>query len=114
MPYSSGSFVGFQPFFSGNSYTSITTQTTGRAKVPRSEFLGVNLGSTATAVLATAQYVDGQMLTITGGTSTRRVNFEAGPGNGYSVAATRVMDGTRTLVMRFDAAASIWREVSFL
>lgn len=112
-PVASGGFAGFNPFFSGNSYTSIRVETTGATLTPRSEFLGVNLGSSATAVLATAQYVDGHVVTITGGTPTRVVNFVAGGGNGYSVPVTRVMDGSRTLVLRFDAAASIWREVSF-
>lgn len=112
-PIATGGFTGFNPLFVGNSYTIISTQTTGSPLVPRSEFLAVNLGSSATAVLATAQYVDGQMLTVTGGTSTRRVNFVAGTGNGYSVPVTRVMDGAHTLVLRFDAAAAIWREVSY-
>lgn len=112
-PTATGGFAGFNPLFVGNSYSIIGTLTTGSPLVPRSEFMGVNLGSNATAVLATAQYVDGQMLTITGGTATRRVNFVAGTGNGYSVPVTRVMDGAHTLVMRFDAAAAIWREVSY-
>lgn len=112
-PVASGGFFGFHPFFAGNTYTNINTQTTGRTLVPRSEFMGVNLGSSATAVLATAQYVDGQILTVSGGTLARQVNFVAGTGNGYSVPVTRVMDGAHTLVLRFDGAAAIWREVSY-
>lgn len=112
-PASTGGFTGTVPFFSGNSYSNLRVETTGAPLVPRSEFMGVNLGSSATAVLATAQYVDGQMLTVTGGTATRVVNFVAGGGNGYSVPVDRVMNGSRTLVLRFDAAASIWREVAF-
>ncbi|HUU23385.1 MAG TPA: right-handed parallel beta-helix repeat-containing protein, partial [Phycisphaerae bacterium] len=61
------------------------------------------------AELATDQYPDGQVITVTGGSADKRVRFAAGQAS-YTVAHDLVLDGSTALQFKYDKASKRWVE----
>ena len=119
MPEQADRLVGERPLFVKNTYTNaptrqgqwVTTITPASPLVtPRCEEVKILTDADNTvAALATAQYPDGQIITVTGGSRDKRVRFAAGQAS-YTVARDLTLDGRTTLYFSYDKANKKWVE----